>query len=49
MPWTKKQKRLFFAQAERGEITHAEAERRAGEGTRPAVRKKSRGAKRKKK
>ena len=37
MPWTPAQRRLFFAQAERGEITHAEAERRAKEGTRTDV------------
>lgn len=37
MPWTPAQERLFFAQARRGEISEAEARRRAREGTRKDV------------
>ena len=37
MPWTPAQRRLFFAQAARGEISEAEARRRAREGTRTDV------------
>ncbi len=37
MPWTPAQKRLFFAQAERGDTSKAEAKRRADEGTRTDV------------
>ena len=53
MPYTPAQRRLFFAQAGRGEISEAEARRRAREGTRKDVdktghaRKTKRGKKKK--
>ena len=47
MPYTKAQKRLFFAKANRGEMSMAEAKRLAGEPTKSSKGTKSKTKRRK--